>query len=350
MARVGLRLSFTEVFTHSTIFFRGKPARLRSGESLDDANRRRTWDVLENWEPRVEGVNRRLVVREAEGENTKTVSELLGEAIALSVAQRVLRVPFRYWNKRTYQKGTRHDFDAVARGKTVYAEARGRFNGNNNYNAVTGALRKFDALQSDSRRTFSRMIGVVYNLRTSADDQEFSVPHDVVVVDPRAPSRPPDPLDRWRSLAAHYSTFFAFQGMDRAARVLSRLVRLSDNALLEAVRSRSPTLPISTRREPNFWGRATIKVNSREYRGTFWMSSKVPAAISSATRQGEPRPVFWGLDSSVIQSLSVSALDEVDEMEASPWNGQLDGYAYSHADNGGLFAWSHSRRSLLNHP
>jgi hypothetical protein len=350
MERRGLVLSFKEVFTHATIFFNGGPLRLRQGETAEDARRRKTWDLLESWEPRVVGPRRRLIVAEAQGESTKSVSELLGEAITLSVAYRVMGVPFRYWNKRTYGAGVRHDFDATTTRGKVHAEARGRYQANNQPNAVKGALDKFDELAKTFPRTYYRMLAVVYNLRTSPDDISLPVDYDVLVVDPEDIGGPGSKTDRWRALARHYAEFFEFQGMRQVSSALRELARASNQELLLRVRERASLAALPTRRGPSPWGRSTVNVAGREYRGTFWDQAAVPWVLASASPDARSQPVFWGLDSEVIRALAFSDLPALDEMSAVAWDGELDGYSYSHADSGSLFACSLSGRAMMDHP
>lgn len=357
MQRDGLTLSFTETFTHATIYFRGRPVVRRAGESSKHAFRRKTWDLLEDWEPRVEPAptgERRLVVNESPaGESTKTLSELLGEAMSLSVAKRVTGISFSRWSKKSYAKGTRHDFEGIGDRGKAFAEARGRFNGNNLDKAIEGVRDKFSELAKRRRaRRIRSMIGVVYCLRTDPDDEQVPFSFDVEVVDPDEDAPAPRETEIWRALLAHYSTFFTFQAKRDVARALDALRLLTDRELERAVVERRPILEAPRERRPggDLWGRTTFQIGADRYIGTIWRDRALPFRPGRIGERVAGKPVFWGIAREVAEALASCALDSLASLEAASITGQTGRYGYSYADDGTVFVFSMGDASVIDHP
>ena len=354
----GLELNFTEVVTHGTVYFQNRVIRPRGGETVGDARRRKVGEMLEDWDPRVRSVkdgDQRLVVRRpmaGQGESTAPLSQLLGEAITLSVATRAFRVPFRRWVKRSYGVGNRHDFDANGKAGRVYAEARGRFEPASVTQAVDGINKKFEALADAKtlQRRFSRMIGVVYALRTSANDARYAVP-DLTISDPEGADTRSDEVGRWRDLLRHYAAFFAFQGKQAVADELRRQARRSDKALHRSVREKARFLPEPPPRRSggDMWGRTTFDIDGEQYIGTIWEGGVVPVGPGRLIREPR-RPVFWGISRSVARALAAGTLDEDDNMQANRWSGALGPYGYSAADDGTAVAYELTGAPLVEHP
>lgn len=347
----GIETSLVTLLTQSTIFYKNRTIRRRSNETDDEARIRKQWQDIEDFHPRVEqgpdGVERLVVDTPKDGEESKPLSKLLGEAVTLHVAQEISGINHKFWTPRTYQKGVRHDLEATGKSGIVLAEARGRFNGNNLNLALGGIEKKFTAyFQGQAAPTRTQAIGVVYCVRDSPDNTQVPFTHDVFVADPGEDGDVPSATARWRALAVHYTLVFRRQGMHRAADAIARLVLLDDRDLEATVRRRveigAPVVP--GRAQMSIWGRTTVSLPDDAYVGTFFRDL-------SGFRRDDRSGVFFGLQVEVINRLARCALDEIEEMSAAHWVGKLDGYEYVRPDDGTLYVRSgKDGRSVFEHP
>lgn len=354
----GIKTSLVTLLTQATIFYKNRTIKLRANESDTDARLRRQWQDLEDFDPRVlsgpDQIRRLIISTPKNGEESNPVSKILGEAVALHVAQEVSGVEYRRWAPRTYQKGVRHDLEATGTSGLVLAEARGRFNGNNLNAAIKGVESKFKAqFKGQPSPTRTQAIGVVYCLRDNPDNGKVNFTHDVVIADPAAEGRPPIAVDRWRSLVVHYVLVFRRQGLHGAADRLARLLRFGDRELHVMVSQRVQIAPLAVFGEApqSLWGRTTMLVPTTDgapepYVGTFFdnLSNFRPHRESG-------NGVFFGLHIRVANALALSRIDDLDTMSAASWVGSVDGYDYVRPDDGTVFIRpSAPGISLLDHP
>lgn len=343
----GITLSLTEVVTHGAMFFKSRRIVRRVGESPRQARIRKVLQVLEDWQPAVRtcstrGAQPRLVVNRPRGsEDSKGVSQLLGEAVTLYVASKAFSIPASRWSIRSYKKGVRHDIDAMGPAGRVIAEAKGRFNGNNIKGAAGQIASKFGAA-----RSFNRALGVIYCLRTSADDSRVPFAEDVVLVDP-AGDEAFDEIELWRDILSHYASFFSYQGKSLVAARLDYLAELPDGALVSAVNERTAVLPLPADRRPggDIYGRTTLAVAGERYVGTIWEAAPLlmPGGFSE-----EKGALFLGLSISTISQLATLGLREIARGELGSWR-RLEGQRlYSRNTDGVLGVWG-PLRELAEH-
>jgi hypothetical protein len=337
LANSGMRMSLLEVVRNGTLFnsLRSVP---RVGETEDLADIRRVVQLLEDWQPRVlsdsHGNPRLIVNTSPNGETSKPVSELLGEAVGLQVGIFLSGVDFKFWSKRHYQAGVRHDFEAEGAFGRVIVETRGRFEANNCNQALDGIGRKF----SNQTRRFSRSIGTVYCPRTDPNDSQ----DDLTLADPVG-DVPADPLERRRRLLLHYAALLRLQGTTETASLLFRAAWLGSGEV---------TMPAPTFRPGgDQWGRASISVAGTRYWGTFWEGGSLPTIpIQPGSNRRTPGPTFFGIAFEVVNALARLDMPQLESSDIAQFRGALGSYAYLRSSDGLIMAYALDDTSILTHP
>jgi hypothetical protein len=352
LERQGVKLSVSSVLAHGAVFFLGKTVIPRRGETPEEARERKVVQILEDFAPRVVCLGsqpgRLVMSKPVDGEESKPVSKLLGESIGLAVAREISQIPLNQWVPRAYSAGVYHDAEATGMRGKVVVEVRGRYNGNNLGTAVDGIHAKFSRPAYGPQRSFSRAIGVVYNIRSDVDDGVVPFTDDVVIVDPEGTMGPPPRTERWRNALRHYSWLAAAQGL-KISVDLAELADLPERDLLQMERQGWARLSPPTGRTADAWARSWLNVGGMLFGGSIWgVSGEAPVRFCIGKEKAQY--LYWGLSIHTMTQLMVGDFSGLVSTRWRPRVWMQDDLTYCLEENGSIIIASPDLWKLMAHP
>jgi hypothetical protein len=309
------------------------------------ARMRYSWEDLRRIDPRPERVGRRkrLVVTDLNNSDANSAGScVLGNAIGVAIAKRVLRVSYAAFKRVDFSPTVRHDYEVVRNSRNVLVEVRGRFQGNGRSQALDGVAEKFAGIEN-----FSRAFGVlVYpDTRTSR-----TVP-DCEIVDPVGAGGYLSQEARVRLVLGYYKSFFDGQRVEIAS-VLGRLLEMPDNDLMVSLVQGVPALlPDLSRPIPMAtFGRKSVYVSGVRYFGTDYEHWAPPPWHGAAHWAKEDGVLFWGISERVVRRLGhLGILHLLGSSGKFVSTVTVDGVYLSLFDDGILVGWAPRRGSFPLH-